>query len=71
MDRNDKMDTALTTRVEEAPVEDDSPEFVSPPFSVLFLTTAKVIISAILVIGAIAMLGTTIFLVGSAVWLLF
>ena len=52
-------------------MEDDSPEFVSPPFSILFLTTAKVIISAILIIGVLAILGTIIFLVGSAVWLLF
>lgn len=50
-------------------MEDDPPEFVSPPFSVLFLTTAKVIISTVRIMGALAVFGVVVFLIGSAVWL--
>ena len=34
---------------------DDGPEFVSPPFPIIFLTVAKVIVSAIIVLGAFAL----------------
>lgn len=47
----------------------DEPAFVSPPFSVLFLTTAKVIISAILVLGALALLGLIALLAAGVAWL--
>jgi hypothetical protein len=38
--------------------DDMVPEFVSPPFSTIFLTTAKVIISALLIFAALGVIGT-------------
>lgn len=49
-------------------MHDDEPAFVSPPFSVVFLTTAKVIVSALLIVAALAVI---VGLVAGALLLLF
>lgn len=47
--------------------DDDVPEFVSPPFPVIFLTVAKVIISAIIILGALGVVGLIV--VGAFVYI--
>lgn len=39
---------------------DDEPAFVSPPFPVIFLTVAKVIISALIVLGALGIVALAV-----------
>ena len=41
-------------------MDNDGPEFVSPPFPVIFLTVAKVIVSAILILGGIGIVGVIV-----------
>ncbi len=50
-------------------VNDDGPAFVSPPFFVIFLTTAKVIISAVAILAVIGVIALFAFVLGAGVWI--
>lgn len=56
--------------MEDVEMDDDAPEFVSPPFPVIFLTVAKVIISSLIVLGILGIIALIVVVLIGAVTVL-